>query len=104
LRSPNDSVTPKLALGTIKRLMIDKRSGRVGYAVMSFGGFLGLGEEYRAVPWNALHYNEALEAYELNATEDQLKSSPVVSDDLNWSDPSWNRHVYGLYGMPGYWM
>jgi len=91
-------------LGTIKRLMIDKRSGRVAYAMMSFGGFLGLGEDYHAVPWNALHYSEALEAYELDASEEQLKGSPVVSDDANWSDPRWNKDVYGLYGMPGYWI
>jgi hypothetical protein len=45
-------------LGTIERVMIDKRSGKVAYAVMTFGSFLGIGDEYRALPWNLLRYNE----------------------------------------------
>jgi hypothetical protein len=48
--------------------MIDKRSGKVAYAVMTFGGFLGIGDEYRALPWNLLRYNERLDAYELLPT------------------------------------
>ena len=54
-------------LGTIQRVMIDKRTGKVAYAVMTFGGFLGIGDEYRAFPWSVLRYNEDLDAYELNA-------------------------------------
>src|SRR6266480_6009961 len=64
-------------LGTIERVMIDKRSGKVAYAVMSFGGFLGIGDEYRALPWSVLQYNEALDAYELNITDDQLRGAPA---------------------------
>ncbi len=63
-------------IGAIYRLMIDKRSGRVAYAVMSFGGFLGLGESRRPIPWEALRYNEDLDAYELDIGEDQLRSAP----------------------------
>src|SRR5213079_2852344 len=54
-------------IGTIERVMIDKRSGKVAYAVMTFGGFLGIGEEYRALPWSVLRYNEDLDAYEQRA-------------------------------------
>ena len=63
-------------IGTIERVMIDKRSGRVAYAVMTFGGFLGIGEEYRALPWSLLRYNEDLDAYELNLTDEQLRGAP----------------------------
>ena len=63
-------------LGTIQRVMIDKVSGKVAYAVMTFGGFLGIGDEYRALPWSVLRYNERLDAYELNVTEDQRSLLP----------------------------
>jgi PRC-barrel domain len=64
-------------IGTIERVMIDKRGGRVAYAVMTFGGFLGIGEEYRALPWSVLRYDEDLDAYELNLTDEQLRGAPV---------------------------
>ena len=63
-------------IGTIERVMIEKRSGKVAYAVMSFGGFMGLGEEYYTLPWGVLKYNTELDAYELNLTEDQLRGAP----------------------------
>src|SRR5262249_35079970 len=63
-------------LGAIERVMIDKRTGKVAYAVMTFGGFLGIGDEYRALPWSLLRYNPELDAYELNVTEDQLRNAP----------------------------
>jgi hypothetical protein len=66
-------------LGTIQRVMIDKRSGKVAYAVMTFGGFLGIGDEYRALPWSVLRYNERLDAYELDVTENQLRNAPVLA-------------------------
>src|ERR1700733_16087195 len=69
-------------VGTIEHVMLDKLSGRVAYAVMSFGGFLGLGEEYYALPWSALRYNENLDAYELNVTDDQLRNAPPASSDF----------------------
>ncbi len=56
--------------------MIDKRSGRVAYAVMSFGGFLGLGESRRPIPWEALRYNEDLDAYELDIVRTSCAAPP----------------------------
>lgn len=90
-------------VGTIDHLMIDKKSGHVAYAVMSFGGFLGLGESRRPVPWDALHYNEELDAYELDASDDQLKTAPDYADDdrFNWSDPDWNRKMRSHYRARG---
>jgi hypothetical protein len=87
-------------IGAIDRLMIDKRSGHVTYAVMSFGGFLGLGESRRPIPWDKLHYNTDLDAYELAVTDDQLRAAPEYRDDdgFDWSDPSWNSSMRSHYG------
>jgi len=63
--------------------MIDKRSGKVAYAVMSFGGFLGIGDDHRALPWSVLRYNENLDAYELNVTDDQLRGAPALASGWN---------------------
>jgi hypothetical protein len=92
-------------LGTIKRVMIDKRSGKVAYAVMTFGGFLGIGDEYRPVPWSLLRYNEDLEAYELNVTDEQLRNAPVVAGgwDTGSVDRDWERNVHDYYRTSVYW-
>ncbi|MGA0598598.1 PRC-barrel domain-containing protein [Enterovirga sp. CN4-39] len=92
-------------IGTIERLMIDKLSGKVAYAVMSFGGFLGLGEDYHTIPWSALKYNTALDAYEMNLTEDQLRDAPRRTGEGR--DPSfdrdWEEHVHRYYNATPYW-
>ena len=63
-------------IGSINRLMIEKISGRVAYAVMSFGGFLGMGTEEHAVPWNKLTYDTNLGGYRTDITEQQLRGAP----------------------------
>ena len=75
-------------IGKIERVMIDKLSGKVAYAVMSFGGFLGIGEDYYPLPWSLLTYNPRLEGYEVNVSEQQLKGAPKYSkyDNWDWSD------------------
>ncbi len=87
-------------IGTIDRVMIDKRSGQVAYAVMSFGGFLGLGESRRPIPWASLRYNTDLDAYELDLSEDQIKAAPAYRDDdsFDWSDRGWNQSMSSHYG------
>ena len=93
-------------IGSIERVMIDKRSGKAAYAVMTFGGFLGIGSEYRALPWSALRYNERLDAYELNLTDDQLRTAPVVSNtfyDTGVVDRGWEDDVHRHYRMSPYW-
>lgn len=89
-------------LGSIRRLMIEKTSGKVSYAVMNFGGFLGLGEAYYPVPWDRLRYNEALDAYELDVTDDQLNNAPQFTDETayDWSRAE-GRRVDDFYGVPG---
>src|SRR5919106_5360684 len=68
-------------VGSIKRLMIEKLSGRVAYAVLSFGGFLGIGEEEHAVPWNKLTYDTNLGGYRTDVTENQLRGAPTFWRD-----------------------
>src|SRR6478672_2839247 len=83
-------------VGQIERVMIDKISGKVAYAVMSFGGFLGIGEDYYPLPWPVLTYNPRLEGYEVNVTEQQLKGAPHYGkyENWDWSDPARGRSVY----------
>jgi hypothetical protein len=88
-------------VGQIERVMIDKLSGKVAYAVMSFGGFLGIGEDYYPLPWSVLTYNPALGGYEVNITEQQLKNAPRYSrhDSWDWSDRSRMENVSHYYGL-----
>jgi len=92
-------------IGTIERVMIEKRSGKVAYAVMSFGGFMGLGEEYYTLPWSVLKYNVELDAYELNLSEDQLRGAPrrtAEGHDASY-DREWEEHVHRYYNATPYW-
>jgi hypothetical protein len=89
-------------IGEIDHLMIDKVSGRVAYAVMSFGGFIGLGHSHHPIPWAALKYNAQLNGYVTDITEDQLKDAPAFSDD-SWSDRTWETPTYNRYKVGPYW-
>lgn len=91
--------------GTIERVMIDKKSGQVAYAVMSFGGFLGIGNDYYPVPWSLLKYNESLGGYEANISESQLKGAPKFTKDQSWDyeDRGKENALYSYYGVTPYW-
>jgi hypothetical protein len=90
--------------GRIERMMIDKASGKVAYAVMSFGGFWGLGEDYYPLPWQLLTYNPKLGGYEVNIGEEQLKGAPRFARTENWDwSPAGGRRVFDHYGLPPYW-
>ena len=86
-------------IGEIDHLMIDKESGRITYAVISFGGFLGLGHSHYPVPWSALKYDRKLMGYVTSITQEQLKDAPAFSDDA-WSDRDWQAQVQKHYGRP----
>lgn len=66
-------------LGTIDSIMLNKRSGKVAFAVMSFGGFLGIGERYHPLPWNVLTYDEAKGGYNIDHSADDLRRAPNYS-------------------------
>jgi len=86
-------------IGQIDRVMIDKRSGKVSFAVMSFGGFLGIGEDYYPLPWSTLTYNERLGGYEVNVTEQQLKGAPHYGkkQSWNWDDQARTNELSSYY-------
>ena len=73
------------SVGEIERVMIDKITGKVAYAVMSFGGFMGIGEDYYPVPWPALTYDTSLGGYKTNITREQLDRAPKYSDSTSWN-------------------
>ena len=74
-------------VGTIKRLLIEKVSGRVLYVDVTFGGFLGLGVHHHTVPWDKLSYDTELEGYRTDVTEDQVQGAPAFyGDDRVWPD------------------
>lgn len=88
-------------IGSIYNFMVDKRSGKVSYAVMSFGGFLGLGERYHPLPWDTLTFDPNLGGYVVNVTREQLDQAPSYARDEDpWQDPAYGRNVYGYYGVP----
>jgi hypothetical protein len=89
-------------IGAIERVMIDKISGRVSYAVLGFGGILGLGNDHYPLPWQSLKYDTRLGGYVTGITEEQLRAAPKYSDgsEWNWSDGRQNRALNAYYGVP----
>jgi hypothetical protein len=89
------------SLGTIKELMIDMSTGKIGYAVLAYGGFLGMGDRFFAVPWQALKLDTQNKRFTLNASKDQLKNAPGFDKD-HWpamADTSWASDVHKFYGV-----
>jgi sporulation protein YlmC with PRC-barrel domain len=87
-------------LGDIKEIMLDMRTGQVAYAVLSFGGFLGIGEKLFAVPWQALQLDTINKRFVLNVDKERLKSAPGFDKD-DWpdmSDVSWANQIHAFYG------
>jgi sporulation protein YlmC with PRC-barrel domain len=93
------------ALGEIKEIMIDVPTGRVAYAVLSFGGFLGIGDKLFAVPWSALTLDTDNKQFILDAEREHLKDAPGFDKD-HWpsmAQPTWASAVYKFYGVDPYW-
>lgn len=90
-------------VGKIERLILEKRSGRVAYAVMSFGGFLGMGHEHFPLPWPKLTYDERLDGYRTHVTKEQVEGAPRYrpEEDYDWSVDN-NRRVNDYYGVTPY--
>ncbi len=87
-------------LGDIKEIMLDMHSGRVRYAVLSFGGFMGLGEKLFAVPWDALTLDTENKRFVLGVNRDQLNTAPGF-DKKNWpdmADAEWEKGIHAYYG------
>ena len=92
-------------IGRIERLMIDKISGKVSYAILSFGGFLGMGADLLPLPWARLTYNTGFEAYELDISDEELQKAPSfrAEKDFDWGDRSKEAELHDYYGIPPYW-
>jgi hypothetical protein len=89
-------------LGSIYNFMVDKRSGKVEYAVMSYGGFLGMGTRYYPLPWDILSYDTRLGGYHVDMVERDLERAPSFDRSNEPSfDTSYGRHVRGWYGLRG---
>jgi hypothetical protein len=91
-------------IGSVERLMIDKVGGNVAYAILSSGGFLGLGEDYYPVPWSLLDFDDRLGGYRTNLTREQLANAPKYarSNEWDWTRES-DHEVSNYYRMPPYW-
>lgn len=87
-------------LGDVKEIMLDMQYGRVSYAVLSFGGFLGMGEKLFAVPWNALVLDTANKRFTLDVSKDRLADAPGFDKDHwpNMSDQTWANSLHDYYG------
>jgi len=93
-------------IGSIYDVMLEKVGGKVSYAVMSIGGFLGMGADYHPIPWNRLSYDTNLGGYVLKEPVERLKAAPTMSrnfaTDPDWEQQNagWTRRVDEYYGMP----
>jgi sporulation protein YlmC with PRC-barrel domain len=88
-------------LGDIKEIMLDMRTGKVAYAVLSFGGFMGMADKLFAVPWNALRLDTSNYRFVLNVEKDMLKNAPGFDKD-DWpdmADTTWMSQIHSYYGI-----
>jgi hypothetical protein len=92
-------------LGAVEDIMIDKASGRIAYAVLSFGGFLGIGDRSYPLPWEKLSYSKELGGYVVDVDRETLEGAPSYTDDAtaSWDDETWTRDVYTHYGVHPFW-
>ena len=93
------------SLGSIHDLMIDKPSGKVAYAIMSFGGFLGIGDHYHPLPWSVLKYDTNLRGYVVNLDKRKLEGAPSYpeQDEPAWGDRAYETKIHDYYGVGPYW-
>ncbi|WP_158745945.1 PRC-barrel domain-containing protein [Acidisphaera sp. L21] len=92
-------------LGTIETVMIDKASGRIAYAVMSFGGFLGIGDRHHPLPWQTLRYDPDLGGYVVDLDRDRLEGAPAYDEATRTAleDEMFGRRVHDYYGVEPFW-
>ncbi len=90
-------------LGQIDDVMIDSASGRVVYGVLQFGGFLGIGSAFHAIPFGKLRYDATREGYVTELTKEQLENAP--KQDETWlKDRDWQQRSHEYYGVAPYWI
>ena len=89
-------------LGTVHDVVLDKVTGKAEYAIMSFGGFLGLGARHFPLPWHTLAYNVTQEGYVVDIDRTVLEGAPSYDpEDISaWEDPTYGRQLHDYYGRP----
>ncbi len=92
-------------IGQVEDVVLDKQSNSILFAVVGFGGFLGVSEKYHPIPWSSLDYDPSQDAYVVEYTKDQLKAAPAASiDELTRSDGSaYRERAFEYYKEPRYW-
>jgi hypothetical protein len=92
-------------LGSVYDVMLDKRTGRVAYAIMSFGGFLGIGDKYHPLPWSLLNYDTAKGGYLVNLDKRKLEGGPTYApgSDPGWGNRDYENRLHTYYGVGPYW-
>jgi sporulation protein YlmC with PRC-barrel domain len=92
-------------LGYVQDIMLHKQSGKVAYAVISVGGFLGVGEKYHPIPWSLLTYDTERGGYVLPVEKKRLEEAKTfLAEDLGDDDTAWRSEVHTHYNAPAYWM
>ena len=93
------------SIGKVEDILLEKQSNNIMYAVVGFGGFLGMGEKYHPLPWQVLNYDDRQGAYVVNLTKEQLAAAPADSlDALTHSDGlSYRDRIYDYYKADRYW-
>ena len=96
-------------LGRIEDVAIDKVSGQVAYAILSFGGFLGVGSRYHPVPWRLLTYDVDKRGYVIPLDKDGIERAPSIDEEelSGWNDGASRDAIFGYYapyGVGPYWL
>jgi sporulation protein YlmC with PRC-barrel domain len=93
-----------IELGEIKDIMLDVKAGTIAYAVLSYGGFLGIGDKLFAVPWKALKPDDVYKRFILDVDKERLESAPGFDKDKwpDMADPIWQNEVHAYYGTKPY--
>ena len=92
-------------VGKVKDIMLDVRSGRIAYAVLSSGGFLGIGDKLLAIPWHALTLDTERKCFQLAMSSERIKNAPGFDKD-HWpsmADAKWGESTYSYYNRQPYW-
>lgn len=92
-------------IGEVEDIVLDKQSNNIVFAVVSFGGFLGMGEKYHPMPWSMLDYDEDADGYVVSVSKEQLKAAPADTvEELTKDDGMvYRERTYDYYKAPRYW-
>jgi len=92
-------------IGEIEDIVLDKQSNNIMFAVVSFGGFLGMGDKYHPIPWSMLDYDPEENAYVVSVTREQLQAAPAdsVAALTRGDGQAFRDSAYSYYKEPRYW-